>query len=217
MAVTRRIARPMLAAIFVSGGVDQLRRPQAKVAQAEKVAETVARALHLPEDPVMLVRINGAMQVGAASLLALGRLPRLSATVLAASLVPTTLAGHRFWEEHEPGRRAAQRTSFLKNVSILGGLVLAATDTEGRPSLSWRARRATRKASRRIGATSHKVGRAIHEAEKAAETAAHRAEKAAGAAAHRMERAAGAAAHRAQEVAESGAHLVAAAVPGGRN
>jgi len=170
----------MLAAMFVSGGVDQLRRPQSKLPQAEKVAASFAEALHLPEDPVMLVRINGAVQVGAATLLALGKLPRLSAAALAASLVPTTLGGHRFWEEHEPGRRKAQRTGFLKNVSMLGGLVLAATDTEGRPSLSWRARRATSKASRRIGATSHKMGKAIHEVERAAETAAHRVERAAG-------------------------------------
>ncbi|HVF14607.1 MAG TPA: DoxX family protein [Acidimicrobiales bacterium] len=206
MPVTRRVARPMLAAMFVSGGVDQLRRPESKVAQAEKVAATVAQTLHLPEDPVMLVRLNGAVQVGAASLLAMGKLPRLSAAALAASLVPTTLAGHRFWEEHEPGRRTAQRTSFLKNVSMLGGLVLAATDTEGRPSLSWRARRAATKTSRRIGATTHKVGKAIQEVEKAAETAAHK-----------VERAAGTAAHKVQDAAETGAHKVAAAVPVGHH
>jgi uncharacterized membrane protein YphA (DoxX/SURF4 family) len=196
----------MLASMFVSGGVDQLRHPQSKVPQAEKVAATVARALHLPEDPVMLVRLNGAVQLGAASLLALGKLPRLSAAALGATLVPTTLAGHRFWEEHEPGRRRTQRTSFLKNVSMLGGLVLAATDLEGRPSLSWRARRATKKASRRIGATSHKMGKVVHDVERAAETAAHRVEKAAGTAAHKV-----------QEAAETGAQKVAAAVPGGHS
>ncbi len=204
----------MLAAIFVSSGVEQIRRPETKVDQAGKVATTLAQALHLPEDPVALVRLNGAVQAGAGTLLALGKLPRLSAAALAASLVPTTLGGHRFWEEHEPGRRKVQRTGFLKNVSMLGGLVLAATDTEGRPSLSWRARRATAKASRRVGATTHKVGKAILEAEKAAETAAHRVERATSTAAHRVERAATSAAHKVQEAAETGAHKVAAAVPG---
>jgi len=200
----------MLAAMFVSGGVDQLKRPQTKVDQAEKIAPPLAHALHLPEDPKTLVRLNGAVQIGAASLLALGKLPRLSAIALGASLVPTTLAGHRFWEEHEPGARTAQRIGFLKNVSMLGGLVLAATDTEGRPSLSWRARRATSKASRRIGATSHKatssMGRAIHEMEKAAETAAHRVEKVAASAAHKV-----------HDAAETGAQKVAAAVPVGHH
>jgi uncharacterized membrane protein YphA (DoxX/SURF4 family) len=187
----------MLAAMFVSGGIDQIRRPQAKVPQAEKIAPPLAQALHLPEDTTALVRINGIVQVGAASLLAIGRMPRLAATALAASLVPTTLAGHRFWEEDEAGRRATQRISFLKNVSMFGGLVLAATDSEGRPSLTWRAKRATSKASHRVGATTHKasrqVSKAVHEVEKAAETAAHRLEK----------------------VASNGAHRVAAAIPVG--
>jgi putative oxidoreductase len=180
----------MLAAMFVSGGVDQLRRPQTKVAQAEKVAEPIAQALHLPGDPKTLVRINGAVQVGAASMLALGKLPRVSALALAASLVPTTLAGHRFWEEYEPGRRTTQRIAFLKNVSMLGGLVLAATDTEGRPSLGWRARRATSKVSRKVcrrsQKTSARLGHAMHEVEKAAETAAHRVEKVADTGAHKV-------------------------------
>ncbi|MEA2827265.1 MAG: putative oxidoreductase [Actinomycetota bacterium] len=180
----------MMAAMFVSGGIDQIKRPQTKVAQAEKVAEPIAQALHLPEDPVTLVRINGAVQVGAASMLAMGRLPRISAAALAASLVPTTLAGHRFWEEHEPGRRKVQRIAFLKNLSMLGGLVLAATDTEGRPSLGWRARRATTKVSRSVGRRSQKtsaaLGHALHEVEKATATAAHRVERAADNGAHKL-------------------------------
>jgi putative oxidoreductase len=192
MAVTRKVARPMLAAMFVSGGIDQIKRPQNKVAQAEKILPPIAQALHLPDDPVKVVQITGAVQVGAASMLAMGKLPRLSAAALAASLVPTTLAGHPFWEETEVGRRANQRSSFMKNVSMFGGLVLAATDTEGRPSLSWRARKATAKASRRIGATSHKatakVGKAIHEVEKAAETAAHKVEKVAGTAVQKIDK-----------------------------
>ncbi len=198
----------MMAAMFVSGGLDQLKRPQTKVAQAEKVAEPIAQALHLPEDPVTLVRINGAVQVGAASMLAMGKLPRISAIALAASLVPTTLAGHRFWEEYEPGRRKTQRIAFLKNVGMLGGLVLAATDTEGRPSLGWRARRATRNVSRGVSRRSQKtaarLGHALAEVEKAADTAAHRVEKATTTAAHRVEKA-----------VDHGAHKLVAALPVG--
>ena len=58
--------------------------------------------------------------------------------MLAESLVPTTLAGHRFWEESEPKARAGQRIYFLKNVSLFGALLLAADDTGGRPSIPWR-------------------------------------------------------------------------------
>ena len=88
------------------------------------------------------MRINAGAQLLAAAALATGRAPRLSATVLAASLVPTTLAGHAFWDETDPQAKATQRLQFMKNTSILGGLLLAGVDTEGKPGLAWRARRA---------------------------------------------------------------------------
>jgi hypothetical protein len=60
--------------------------------------------------------------------------------------VPTTLAGHRFWEVQDKQERAQQRIHFLKNVAILGGLLITAADTAGRPSLAWRGRNAARAA-----------------------------------------------------------------------
>jgi uncharacterized membrane protein YphA (DoxX/SURF4 family) len=77
---------------------------------------------------VSVVRLNAAVHVVAGTLLALGKMPRLAAAVLAASLVPTTLAGHRFWEEESPQSKAMQRSHFLKNLAILGGLIVTATE-----------------------------------------------------------------------------------------
>src|SRR5205807_669938 len=57
---------------------------------------------------------------------------------------PTTLAAHRFWEEEDPELRSQQQVHFVKNLGLLGGLMLAAADTEGKPSLAWRARHAGR-------------------------------------------------------------------------
>jgi len=134
--------------MFITGGLDSLRHPEPKASAAEPVAPPIAKRLpYLPEDPESLVRINGAVQVGAGLMLALGRFPRLSAALLAGSLVPTTLAGHRFWEEEDDIRRAQQQIHFFKNLSMLGGLILAAVDTEGRPSLAWRARHASHHAA----------------------------------------------------------------------
>jgi hypothetical protein len=65
---------------------------------------------------------------------------------LLGSLVPTTVAGHAFWDAKTAEERARQRTQFLKNVGLGGGLILAAVDTEGKPSLGWRARRAAKQA-----------------------------------------------------------------------
>ena len=149
MTITRRIARPMLASMFIAGGLDAVQNPDSKAKKAEKVALPLARSLHLPEDPATLVRINGGVQIGAAALLALGWFPRLAATALAGSLVPTTLAGHSFWEETDDQARIAQRIHFLKNVSMLGGLLVAAVDTGGKPSLGWKARRSASRASDR--------------------------------------------------------------------
>ncbi len=150
MSLSRRVARPMLAAMFIAGGMDSLQRPEPKAPKAERVGPALARPLGLPEDSVALVKINGGVQVGAGALLAVGWFPRLAAAALAASLVPTTWAGHRFWEEDDDQARVGQRIHFLKNVGLLGGLILAATDTEGRPSLSWRARKAAHRAGRAL-------------------------------------------------------------------
>ena len=148
MTVVRRLARPLLAAMFVDGGLDALRHPSSRVAKATPVVHRLAAPLHLPDDPELLIRANGAAMVAAGGMLALGKLPRLSALVLTASLVPTTLAGHRFWEESDPAVKRQQRLHFLKNVSLLGGTLLAVVDTGGKPGMPWRARRAAKDASR---------------------------------------------------------------------
>jgi putative oxidoreductase len=151
MTVIRLIARPMLASMFVVGGVDAVRHASGKVPKAEKVteqvptlAEKIAPGLPIPTDPATLIRINGGVQVVAGLALATGRMPRLSALALAASLAPTTYAGHAFWEEEDQGARAGQKIQFFKNISMMGGLLLAAVDTEGRPGVAWRARRAAK-------------------------------------------------------------------------
>ena len=101
------------------------------------------------------MRLDGIAKVGAGVALALGRAPRLASLVLAASLVPTTLAGHRFWEETDPAARNAQRLHLLKNAAILGGVILAAVDTEGRPSVGWRARHAIAESAQSLAGSAH--------------------------------------------------------------
>jgi putative oxidoreductase len=146
MPLIRATARPMLAAMFVTGGLDAVLHPKAKAPAAQRVAPAIAKRLPfpLPEDPVQLVRINGAVQLLAGLSLATGRLPRLSALALACSLVPTTLAGHRFWEKSDSNERRMQQQQFTKNLSMLGGLILAAVDLEGRPGLRHRGHDAVR-------------------------------------------------------------------------
>ena len=182
--ILRRLARPMLAGIFIAGGINVLRNPEAHVEAAKPfLTDTVGKVgdklpEQVPSDPLSLVRIDGAVKVGAGLLLALGRFPRLSSLLLSGSLVPTTLAAHRFWEEKDPEVRQQQQIHFFKNMGLLGGLLLASADTAGKPSLGWRAKRAARKVNKsaqEFGAwtadTTDSVGDAVSAAPKKARKA----------------------------------------------
>jgi len=141
----------MLASIFVVQGYQAVLRPERVAARAEPVVRPVTeRVTVLPDETEQVVRLNGAVQCVAGTLLAVGWWPRLSALVLAGTLVPTTLAGHRYWEVEDKQERAQQRIHFLKNVALLGGLLIAAADTAGNPSLGWRRRHAVEAARRRL-------------------------------------------------------------------
>ncbi|WP_030714654.1 DoxX family membrane protein [Streptomyces sp. NRRL F-2580] len=147
MAVVRKLARPLLAAPFVTGGLRTLRRPEAVVEVAQPIVQPVVRAVGkrvpaLAGDPLRLVRATGAIQAAAGLLFATGRAPRLAALTLAATLVPTSLAAHAFWTVEDPEERARQRAHFLTDLSALGGLLIAAADTHGKPSLAYRSRHA---------------------------------------------------------------------------
>ena len=181
MAVLRLVARPMLASIFIAEGIDSLLHPETKAPAAEAVVRPLAEQVPVVPDQVeQAVRLNGAVQLVAGSLLAIGRFPRLSAAALAASLIPTSYAGHRFWESDDKQERAQQKIHFLKNVTILGGLLIAAGDTAGNPSVAWRSRHAAKTVKREAALTAKSVQAASAKAEaQAAKAAAKTSAKAA--------------------------------------
>ncbi len=111
-----------------------------------KYAESV------PRDAERFVQINAAVQIGGGALLAAGKAPRLAALALAGTLATTNLGAHAFWNETDPHRKAQERKDFLTGLSLLGGLIIASVDTEGKPSLTWRGRRAARRASDAVSA-----------------------------------------------------------------
>ncbi len=163
MTLVRLIARPMMAATFVTGGINALTNADALAERAAPVTDrlgpTIERAtasLPIQVDSTRLVQANAVLDIVAGSMLATGRMPRLASLALAASLVPTTWGGHRYWDESDPRLKANQRSHFFKNVSMMGALLLASVDTEGRPSLAWRAKRQARHAKESVTSlTSH--------------------------------------------------------------
>jgi putative oxidoreductase len=108
------IARVLLSLPFVLLGWEAYQEPGRRVQSAEKIG--------VPE-PELAVKANGLTMVAAGIAMALGIFPRLSALTLIGSLVPTTYAGHRFWEFDETAQRTNQRIHFLKNISMIGGLL----------------------------------------------------------------------------------------------
>jgi len=158
MSLTRLIARPLLSSLFVVGSIDALRNTAAAAERAKPVADQMvglgkkaAPQAPIPEDPATLVRINAGVQLAAAFGLATGKAPRACAFVLAGSLVPTTLAGHRFWDVTDPETAKEQRQHFVKNLAVLGGLIIAAGDTDGAPGVAYRAKRVASDARREAG------------------------------------------------------------------
>src|SRR5215207_6689371 len=152
MSLARRAARAALAASFISGGLDQLRNPQPKAGPASPIAKPIAeRVPQLPNDPESLVKIDGAIKVLGGLGLVFGPFARPAALVLAGSLVPTTLSGHRFWETTDPDQKVSDRVEFFKNVSLLGGLLIAALDTGGRPSVPYVAGKAVKGVGHAVG------------------------------------------------------------------
>ncbi|HEY0934782.1 MAG TPA: DoxX family protein [Trebonia sp.] len=130
--MTRGASRAMLAAIFVTGGLRTARHPDAEVAAARTVTAPLTRALPAIPPDQTLVRLNAITMVSAGVALALGIVPRAAALVLAGTLLPTTLAGHRFWAEADPDTRTRERNAFLSNVGLAGGLLAVAASQANR-------------------------------------------------------------------------------------
>ncbi|GAB3595101.1 DoxX [Corynebacterium faecale] len=152
----RKIARPMLASVYIADGADTLLNTQAHVEGTEVVLDRIRYVLprkyakRISSDPELVTQIIGGTKVGAGSLLALGRAPRLSAAALAAVTVPTILARNAFWETQDSEEKRNRRNGFVTNVALLGGLFITTVDTEGKPGVKWRATKAAQQGKKQV-------------------------------------------------------------------
>ncbi len=119
------LARILTGSTYAVLGLDAARTPGARVGQAAPLLAAMRKVVPLPVDDELIVRGNAAAQAVAGMLMGLGVFPRVSALVLAGSLVPTTVAGHAFWTIEDPATRKLQRTQFHKNMAMIGGLLYA--------------------------------------------------------------------------------------------
>lgn len=140
MSPLRALARPLLASAFVLDGVDALRHTDERAQTAQPIQPALARVSEkvpgVPSDTWTMTRLIGAVQVGAGVLLATGKAPRLAAATLAAITIPTALAKHPVWAMEGEERREHMK-GLLGSAALLGGLIFAAQDRAGKPSLGW--------------------------------------------------------------------------------
>lgn len=124
----RPAARLLTGSTYAVLGYGALREPGPPAEQAATLLAAIRQKVALPAGDEQLVQVNGAVQAACGVLLALGMAPRLSALVLAGSMIPTTLAGHPFWAAEDPVARQQQQVQFHKNMAMIGGLLFAVLD-----------------------------------------------------------------------------------------
>jgi len=171
MSFVRFLARPMLASSFVLAGMDKLKNADDTATQLSPLLRRAAESLPFQTDEKVLARVIGGSQVGAGIFLALGKTSRLAATLLA---VISALNGYVEWRSADitsKDGRDSRRKQLLKNISLTGGVLLASVDTNGKPSLAWRAEHLAADARKNAGHLASDVrkttGRQLKKADKA--------------------------------------------------
>ena len=121
--------RVVLSLIFVVSGVNHILNWSASVEYMRSAGMTVLPELFLPVAIVFLLAGGFLVLVGFHA--------RLGALLLVLFLVPTTLIFHDFWNYQSPADVQRETISFVKNVGILGGLVMVIGFGPGGFNLEW--------------------------------------------------------------------------------
>jgi uncharacterized membrane protein YphA (DoxX/SURF4 family) len=132
------LARLLLSLVFILSGVNHILNWGASVKYME-AAGMVLPQVFLPGAIVFLLVGGSAVLVGYHA--------RLGALLLILFLVPTTLIFHDFWNLESPLEVQREMISFLKNVGILGGLLMVLGFGSGGFGLDWLLRRRPSKES----------------------------------------------------------------------
>ncbi|WP_240613385.1 hypothetical protein [Brachybacterium endophyticum] len=193
MSLIRRIARPALAAPFIFQGVRTAISPEREIEIAPSAFAQLDKTLESSQAPGFVdaravLRVSGAVAATAGLAYASGKAPRAAAGVL---LLTTSvgLAGRKKIWELRGEERLDEIKSLLSDVGLLGGVMIAVLDREGRPSLGYQwgqfvehsqkqAEQRQRKLSKKAGKVSEKAGEVSKKAGKKADDVTKQAQKA---------------------------------------
>jgi putative oxidoreductase len=119
------VGRILLGSIFVLSGFKKL------MAFSGLVASITGKGLPMAE---VLAVLTVAIELGAGLLLVVGLKARWAALLIFLFIIPVSLTFHNFWTM-EGAQAAMNKIQFLKNVSIMGGMLLVAAFGPGRYSI----------------------------------------------------------------------------------
>lgn len=160
MNILRFAGRTLLAGYFIVNGARALSNPAPLTAEAEPIARAFVPlaqqtlppsvSAYVPEDTRTLVRLNGLLSLLGGLGMATGLGRRGGAALAAVSMVPHVVASDPRAVPKE--ERSSAISVLLRNAALLGAALVASQDTQGSPSLAWRANdqrvRLTREAGR---------------------------------------------------------------------
>lgn len=181
MALVRRIARPLLAAPFIFEGVRTALRPEREIDVYPEAFEAVDTALSKTSAPGFvdvraIIRVSGAVAAGAGVMYATNRYPRTAA----AALLLTTSVGwagrKRVWELRGQ-ERVQEIQSILTDAGLLGGVMLAVVDHDGRPSLGYQVNQFVERSQKKAQKTQRDLEKKAGSVEKKAKDKAGQVEK----------------------------------------
>jgi len=118
-------ARVLLAIIFIKSGFGKL------VGFEGTVAAIASKGVPLPQIAAIITVV---LELGGGLLLVLGWKARWVALAFVVWLIPTTFLFHNFWAA-SPDQYMNQQNNFLKNIAIMGGMLMVYAFGPGRPAL----------------------------------------------------------------------------------
>jgi putative oxidoreductase len=119
------VARVLLAGMFIYSGFGKL------TGFAGTAGFIASKGMPLPE---LMAAGAIAVELGCGLLLLAGYKARWAALAIFLFLIPTTLIFHNFWAA-APEQLASQKINFMKNVTIMGGMLMVWAFGPGRFSL----------------------------------------------------------------------------------
>ena len=123
------LARILIGALFLTAGIRKAMTIAATAGYFAKLGFPAAEAM---------AWLAVAIEIGGGLLLIIGWQTRWVAWLLLAFVVIATGMAHRFWEFTDPGQYNGQLNNFLKNVAVIGGLLMFITHGPGSASVDKR-------------------------------------------------------------------------------